>query len=750
MSLATALPFASATDLTAPMSVGRFSHTASPLPDGRILISGGTLSTSNAGSMTNRAEIYDPLTGAFTPTAPMNVARTAHASALLPDGRIIVIGGTGQVNFANVSLASTEIYDAASATWTMGPTLGVARSAAKAVTLSDGKIVVISSTGNTTSSEVYDPLTGAFMPGGSLAIPRNNFEAVALADNRILVVGGYLLAGGMALNAELRDPVTGVWTVAAPLAFGRYMASATKLLDGRVLVAGGCGNSPQPVVAELFDPATGTFTATGSLGMARYGHTAQLLVNGNVALFGGTAADNISHDVVEDYNVATGQWRYADHLTEQLKNHTVSLLGNGKVLLTGGYTGPTAAAQLFNENCAMFNTALSVPGITFTGEGGSSATLGLTIPSGCRWSITRIPSWLTINSGTTGTGSAVISMTAGLGTTYTRGATMRVANLDFNAQQTLRQPTCDTSVQPTLSIYSNSHLAVGGGGSVTVSVPAGCPWSVAGTPSWVIVTRNPSGAIGLDWIDYTVAANSGAARSATMTIAGRSFVLSQSAYAVGCDPAAGTFIFPSSQTFGEIGGNGSVNVTRGASCTWTTTLVPSWITLTAGAAGSGNGTVTYTVAPNTGAARAVNLNIAGYAYNVAQSAATSTPPTVPATCPVTAVTIGVGTAGTLAGTDCSNGARGVGYYTDRFSFSGTAGQRVAIQLSSSAFDSYLYLKSPTNLLVASDDDGGGGTNSRIPASAGSITLPVTGTYVIEATTYYSGRTGAYSLTVLQY
>ncbi len=750
---ATMAPLASAIDLTGAMSVGRYSHTASNLPDGRILISGGTLSTSNSGSMTNRAEIYDPATGVFSAAAPMNVARSSHTSAVLADGRIMVIGGTGQVNFANTTLSSTEIFDPATASWSMGPALTAARSGAKAVTLSDGKIVVISVTGNgTTSTEIYDPATGVFTPGAALTIPRNGFDVVRLADDRLFVVGGFQLAGGFALPAEIRDPATGQWSVTAPLIFGRSSLSATRLLDGRVLVAGGSGNSPQPVVAELFDPVTGAFTATGSLRIARYGHSAQLLANGNVALFGGIATDNISHDLVEHYSVATGQWRTADHVTEQLRNHTTSLLTNGKVLLTGGYTGPSAAAQVYNEDCAIFNNALSLPGLTFTGEGGSTGTINLTTPAGCNWSIKRIPSWLTVNSGAAGTGSAVINMTAGVGTTFTRGATMRIAGLDFNAQQTRLQPTCDTSVQPTLNISSASHLAVGSNGSVNVTIPAGCTWTVAGTPSWVSVTRNPNGAIGSDWINYTVAPNSGAARTANMTIATRSFVVSQTAYAAGCDPAASTYIYPTTATFPNAGGNGVVNVSRGASCTWTATWVPSWITLTAGASGSGPGAVSYTVAPNTGEARMVNLNIAGYLHHVSQAAgAIVPPPTLPPTaCASTAVTLGVVTAGTLASTDCTNSARGAGYFVDRFSFNGTAGQRIAIQLSSTAFDSYVYLKSPSNTIVASDDDGGGGTNSRIPASSGSITLPASGTYTIEATTYYSGRTGAYSVTVLPY
>lgn len=107
--------------------------------------------------------------------------------------------------------------------------------------------------------------------------------------------------------------------------------------------------------------------------------------------------------------------------------------------------------------------------------------------------------------------------------------------------------------------------------------------------------------------------------------------------------------------------------------------------------------------------------------------------------------VNVANNGTLAATDCNAGARGAGYYTDRYTFTATSGQLVAIQLSASAFDTYLYLRNSSGTTIASNDDGGGGTNSRIPASSGLFTIPTAGTYVIEVTSYSSGRTGAYTL-----
>ena len=108
-------------------------------------------------------------------------------------------------------------------------------------------------------------------------------------------------------------------------------------------------------------------------------------------------------------------------------------------------------------------------------------------------------------------------------------------------------------------------------------------------------------------------------------------------------------------------------------------------------------------------------------------------------------------AGTLATTDCTAGARGGSYYADRYSFQAEPGQQVAFHLASSDFDTYLYLKNPAGTVIVSNDDGGGGLNSRIPPSSGTFTIPLgeTGTYVIEVTSWSSGRTGSYTLQRLQ-
>jgi len=104
----------------------------------------------------------------------------------------------------------------------------------------------------------------------------------------------------------------------------------------------------------------------------------------------------------------------------------------------------------------------------------------------------------------------------------------------------------------------------------------------------------------------------------------------------------------------------------------------------------------------------------------------------------------------LASGDCTAGARGSSYYTDRYSFEAAPGQQVAFQLSG-AFDAYLYIKNPSGAVIASNDNGGGGTSARIPATSGVFTLPsgAAGTYVVEVTSFSAFATGAYTLQRIQ-
>jgi len=115
-------------------------------------------------------------------------------------------------------------------------------------------------------------------------------------------------------------------------------------------------------------------------------------------------------------------------------------------------------------------------------------------------------------------------------------------------------------------------------------------------------------------------------------------------------------------------------------------------------------------------------------------------------CASTPVTIGQTLNGILTTTDCRY-PTGSNWYSDAYSFNGTAGQQVAIAMSSSSFDTWLALISPTGSELTIDNDGGGGTNSRIPATNGFYTLPSSGTYLIQASSNLTNATGSYTLSL---
>ncbi len=174
---------------------------------------------------------------------------------------------------------------------------------------------------------------------------------------------------------------------------------------------------------------------------------------------------------------------------------------------------------------------------------------------------------------------------------------------------TVPAPQCTYSISPT----SRSFTSAGGSDTVTVTAGAGCSWTAVSNAAWITINGGASGS-GNGTVSYSMAPNSGAVRSGTMTIAGQTFTVTQSAL---CTYS----ISPASQSFTSATGSGTVSVTAGAGCSWTAVSNAGWITITGGASGSGGGTVSYSVAANSGATRSGTMTIAGQTFTVSQAAA---------------------------------------------------------------------------------------------------------------------------------
>jgi hypothetical protein len=331
-----------------PMLVTRQSHTATLLPDGKVLIAGGgDRNVSFAG-----AELYDPATGGFSETGPMTTARAAHEAVLLPNGKVLITGGMGQ---DHDTIASAELYDPATRRFTPTGGMQIARHAHRATLLKNGKVLI---TGGLSPSwpqqrlaEIYDPETERFSPAGEMAVPRGDHTATLLRNGQVLLGAG---STGRSINeavtdtAELFDPATNRFTTTGKLAAPRHKHAAVALRDGKVLVIGGAESRLRGFYtsAELYDPATGRFSATGGMSLARYKFrdAAALLTDGKVLVAGGGTR-------LEIYDPSTGVFSLLpDRVTTALRYSTTTLLMDGAALIAGGYSEeglPSAGAWLY-------------------------------------------------------------------------------------------------------------------------------------------------------------------------------------------------------------------------------------------------------------------------------------------------------------------------------------------------------------------------------------------------------------------
>ncbi len=322
---------------TGAMGAARTKHTATLLKDGTVLVAGGVSFSS--------AEIYDPTTGKFTPTAgSMSVARYSHTATLLAGGKVLITGGGG-LNGDPV-LATAELFDPSTGMFaqTTG-NMSVARTAHDATLLSDGKVLITG--GGSTTADVFDPSIGIFTPTtGKLVTERANDTATLLANGKVLIAGGFSTSD--LATAELYDPATDSFSATGSMAVARAGPTAT-LLDtgantGKVLVAGGSGFAS----AELYDPVLGTFSATGSMGVARFEHTATLLTDGTLLVVGGSDASSNILAAAELY-ASSGAFTGTGGLQSARESHTATLLKDGTVLVTGGVntSGILATAELY-------------------------------------------------------------------------------------------------------------------------------------------------------------------------------------------------------------------------------------------------------------------------------------------------------------------------------------------------------------------------------------------------------------------
>jgi hypothetical protein len=376
---------------TGNMNAARLGHSATLLQNGKVLIAGGGTSQLS-GAVWASAELYDPATGIFSATGNMTTPRWSHTATLLPDGRVLIAGGAETGLFGSPVLASAELYDPATGTFSAAGTMMVGRMQHTATLLLNGEVLIAGGTTGSQGSygdaargaELYDPAAGTFRATGNMSTERIMHTAALLANGNVLVAGGYGSSDGPIVDVEVYDPGAGAFTIAGeavcdetpPHCLATDGPSIVSLLpSGQTLVAMNSWGPPS-TAAKLYDPRSKTFADTGSMRASYDLFAAALLPSGKVLIAGdGYTA---SADV---YDPASGTFSAAGEMLAPRIYHTATLLSNGTVLFAGGMNdlrtrSAIASAEIYTP--AVLVTAPALFSIAGDGRGQGAIWQALT------------------------------------------------------------------------------------------------------------------------------------------------------------------------------------------------------------------------------------------------------------------------------------------------------------------------------------------------------------------------------------
>jgi Dockerin type I domain/Putative binding domain, N-terminal len=281
---------------------------------------------------------------------------------------------------------------------------------------------------------------------------------------------------------------------------------------------------------------------------------------------------------------------------------TLNIDANSGPARTGTFT---IGFQTVTVNQSSATCAYTVSPLSLTSPlDGGSLSVTVTAAAGCAWSSSSNAPFIHVTSGNTGTGSGTVVLAVDAATSA------RVGTLNVAGQTVTVSQSAPSACSYTLSIGSQiSGYPNGGSFPVTVTTAPGCVWTAAANDSWIHVPATSTAGSGL--VTFTVDANLGASRTGTLTIAGQTITFNQTS-------ACSYTVSPTSLNASPNGGSLSATVAADGGCAWTAASNAPFIHVTAGAAGTGNGTVTFTVDANNGPLRTGTLTIANQTVTVTQ------------------------------------------------------------------------------------------------------------------------------------
>ena len=355
------------------------------VPPGTPEVTGASPTPSR--STPNATQSSAPATGTWTATGSMITGRAEHSATLLPDGMVLIAGGVAD-NREKTVLASAELYDPSTGTWTATGSMMTPRSQHTATLLRNGKVLVAGGycpglttpqcvsavpagawdpDGAMATAELYDPSIHKWTVTGRMITARSNHTATLLGNGMVLVAGAEHAADSILASSELYDPGTGKWTATGDMITARTQQMATLLPDGMVLVAGGFGPvSPTAhgdlSSAELYDPRSGKWKVTGSMAAARGSDPLIVLANGLVLKTGGGPGDPAACEL---YDPKTGTWSPTGSMAAARGQLSSTLLADGRVLVAAGFGVPVASAEVYDPATGTWSDAGSFGESTF-------------------------------------------------------------------------------------------------------------------------------------------------------------------------------------------------------------------------------------------------------------------------------------------------------------------------------------------------------------------------------------------------
>lgn len=282
----------------------------------------------------------------------------------------------------------------------------------------------------------------------------------------------------------------------------------------------------------------------------------------------------------------------------QARSGTVTIAGQPFTVTQAAASGPA-------PQCTFSVSPSSVP-IVATG---GAAPLTITTTPGCAWSVSSVPSWISVSTtGAVGTGTVTLSVSANTGAART--ATLTVAGDSVTVTQAAAAaPACSSSLNPT----RYDATPAGGAVSVTVKAEPGCAWTTTNIPTWIRVTGGSGTGNGV--VTVTVQPNTESARSAALMIAGQTFTVTQAAGA-----PCSFVVSPASIQTSNSASTQTFTVTTASYCAWTAAVTTggSWLTIASGTSRTGSGSVEVSVDRNHDPARTGTLTIAGKLVTINQ------------------------------------------------------------------------------------------------------------------------------------